>query len=215
VKPNNKLKSGDLELIEKCKEYYYPKFYNNNDPVHGPEHINEVLELAIEMLTSTDEYRLSVFSDKTTRIIIACFIHDIYVSVNRKNHHIKAYEYALYNREDPFLTVLSKYDRRAIAYAVLQHRASDMPVLDNKDNFYSIEGVIVASADRGIPKLQNIINRVKLISGKIDDRAYEHIYEKNGSHGYIQYPQFYINYFGKNTILKLRSDVDEWYLNRT
>ena len=205
------MENGDSLLIEACRKYYFPKYYDeNNDPMHGRSHIEDVLNLA-SMILDSSVIKQRVTGANVTRVILSVFIHDIFSSTHRKLHNVKAYEYVMYDKEDPFLIPLSKQDRIIIAYAVLQHRASDMPMLGYKDNFFSIEGEILASADRGVPSLDSVLSRARLKNETIDIKTINHIHEKYGVNGYIKFPELYKAYFGEEKISDFHKDVEEWY----
>jgi len=177
---------------------YYQDAYKKSDPIHGMEHILEVANMSAKLANEYapgDDYVMK-------NVLIAASIHDMFSDENRGQHHKLARNYALMDREDYNLIGMSAYRRNIIGYAVLQHRASNMP-----ETFHSLEAEILASADRGIPTLEAILARSSM-GGSVPDK--EHIKKKYGTGGYIEYPPLYIDHYGHDMIHKMQQDVDAW-----
>ena len=174
---------------QNVREFYKP-FYANGDEAHLIDHADDVCELALEI---NREY-----SDKL--VILASYIHDIFNAINRKKHHILAYEYVK-NRSDAFLQELSDEELKLVAHAVLEHRASF------KGKFFSKLSAIISSADRGLPDLNKIVIRSMLYNNANARDVYNHMVNKYGSKGYAKYPAIYQEIFTKE-LKEFKEEVD-------
>ncbi|MFI3256159.1 MAG: hypothetical protein R3Y52_01790 [Psittacicella sp.] len=195
-------KYGLNELYSYIRINIDPIYEKYADPIHGINHVHDVLNLSFEILQ--DESSASAYKI----IMIGSLCHDIYAGKDRKNHHLLAYEYVLNNlAPKEFLTIK---EITIAAQVCLEHRAS------YKGEFSSIYSEIVSSADRGEPKdmlrllKKSIIyhkyhfhtNRINTLKG-----AVEHIFEKNSRTGYAKYPDIYKKYYSQ-TLEKVWEEID-------
>lgn len=171
------MNADKLALID---QYYHDNYYQYSDSAHGIDHVRDVYSTA---LCLNERLCLGLNIEYVT---LAVYIHDIFSTTNRVNHHILAKTYVL-NRTDRWLTTVPQQALVVIAQAVYDHRAS--VVVNNQHlNPYSL---VLRMADRGVPCLNKCINRAyKFASiGKTDSlevatSTLEHVNKKYGIHGY-------------------------------
>ncbi len=179
IKQKNILKKEKkMRLFRDEVREYYKSYYENSDEAHLIDHPDSVCDLALKINKEFDE----------TLVILSAYIHDIFNKKDRKNHHKLAYEYVI-NSDDKYLKELSDQERKLIAHAVLEHRASF------KGIYYSKLSEIISSADRGLPDFKHVIKRsIKFNNNNIDD-VYKHIKEKYTTDGYAVFPDAYREIF--------------------
>jgi len=192
------------QLRKECEEEFSP-MYEGADPLHGMEHINQVVDSAMEIHEALRDSHIDINDSTAEMLMIACYVHDIFTNTNRKKHHINASDYVMSNigNDSKVIGRLSMYKRRIIAKAVEQHRASSMP-----SEFHSVVGEILASADRGAPSLRAILERATMGGSAIDEKFINHMKDKYGTGGYVRYPSIYVDYYGHMTIHQMHKDVD-------
>lgn len=184
-------------------EYWYEvinevrPFYERNDTAHNMKHACDVCDLALDM----HEYMIknnNAEAKKISRyeIIAAAWVHDIYSTLSRDNHHEVAATYVLDYQNKPIFEIFDKEQIHRISHAVREHRAS------YTGEYYSILSEIISAADRGIPNIELIINRsIVYRNGKAVDNAataravYEHIKQKYSRNGYGRFNNIYKEYF--------------------
>lgn len=171
-----------------------------NSISHGMDHVREVMVTAL-----TYNQKLDLRLD-TREIILASLLHDMYQNNQRDLHHQLGYEYVMKSTHKVFDGI----DRKTVAHAVLEHRAS------YKGKYYSLLSELIASADRSYPDLYKIVERCFVYTietnpnmsiDEIGLAVKKHIKEKYSKDGYIKYPKLYLKMYGKE-IEKLHNDVD-------
>jgi len=186
---------GYEKLRQEIREWFKP-FYEGEDLAHTIEHADEVCDLALRINTEKFD---EVYESK--HIMIAAYAHDMFTQSNRKLHHELAHDYiALTN--DPIIEELSDPERMTIAFAVLEHRAS------HKGKLTSQMSQIISAADRGVPDLDNIIDRSMKFNNGDYKQVVEHIKNKYGKEGYVKYSDFYQEMF-KKEIQILQEGIEE------
>lgn len=188
--------------------------YTKTDPGHRWDHIEAVKSAALQMA-----YKLGCL-DVIKEILIAVAYHDIFSTVeDRERHNILASQWILDNR----IKFMAKYNLNYnqmlfISYAILEHRAT------YKRGYSSIVSEVVAAADRGIPKADDLtyFDRSYLYArgqGKnIEQSKYhaiDHIQAKFGVVGKANVPVWYNELFGevleKRRHAILSSTVDSYF----
>jgi len=191
-----------VEFREEVRSYY-KHYYDKNDEAHKIDHADDVCNNALDI-----NERLNLKIDKK-EIILAAYIHDIFTGEDRKLHNKLAHDYVLLNTDDIFLKELDQITRNRIAIAVYEHRSSLQIV-----NFSGELAELIATADKGRLILTEMICRsykYHYREGKKVNEIYqsivEHLHEKFGSNGYIEYPKLYMRAYG-NDVRNLQKDVD-------
>ena len=159
---------------------YYQPYYEKSDEAHLINHADDVCDLALKINRECDE----------KLVILASYLHDMFNRDNRAKHNELAYEYVL-TADDKFLKELSGEERKQVAHAVLEHRASF------KGKFYSPLSAIISAADRGLPDLDFIVIRSMKFNNGNAQKVYEHISRKYGTNGYAKYPDVYREIFSE------------------
>lgn len=164
----------------------YMNIYEQNDAAHRIDHIDEVYQNAIQ-INSVLKLGLD-----TGFIAIVVYVHDLF-AVHRHNHHELAAAHLLTTNEW-YMTGISEHQRRILAAAVREHRASYTGA------YTSILSEVLASADKGAPTnllamIERSFNygRTKLALNPTDAtiHAFKHMHEKFGRNGYAKYPAIY------------------------
>jgi len=168
-----------LQFRQAVREFY-SHYYKDGDLAHQIDHADYVCNLALQLNQECDP----------KLIILAAYIHDIFNATDRKNHHTLAYNYVL-ESNNKFLKELSEQERKLVAHAVLEHRASF------KGEFYSKLSEIISSADRGTPDIKRVVIRSMQFNNGDAKSVYKHIKSKYGTNGYAKYPQSYQEIFSK------------------
>ncbi len=185
---------------KKAREYYNKKFYSNNDSAHKIDHADDVHK---SMIVISNKLKLNL---DTELMFMIAYIHDIFSSIDRNNHHALAYDYVM-DRCDNFISMFEYHEREIIAIAIKEHRASGNCKFSNK---YSLALKI---ADKGKPILDNIVKRSYLFHKQTvsDDVAISnvvnHIKTKYSRLGYAFKCDYYRHYYG-NELLKFWDSVD-------
>ncbi|MEI8067385.1 MAG: HD domain-containing protein [Candidatus Shapirobacteria bacterium] len=110
----------------------YEKMYDNFDGGHDRKHFISVRKLAVSL---AKKYA----PDKIELAYIAATLHDIGLSVSRKNHELNGEK--LIKKDKYLKTNLSKDDFKELCHAIRQHRAST-------GNPKTIVAKIVSDSDR-------------------------------------------------------------------
>lgn len=154
---------------------------------HGWEHIDHVLSKSIYY---RDKYNLKVDDDE---LILSVLFHDIYSHTDRDNHHelgakwIEASIHPLISND--------KEKQKRIANAIREHRAG------YKGAYYSPTSEILATADRDIPILEDVVFRSYLYTKEKNPtlthketiaEVLKHVEEKYSRKGYIQYTNMFV-----------------------
>lgn len=134
----------DIKFIDEVKEHF-SKFYENVDVAHGIPHVKEVMRLALSMNDLLD------LKLPFKEIVIASISHDIFSFSKRDTHHIDAGDYI---QTDVSTIYDDIEDRTNIVNAVKEHRGS------YTGEYSSLLSELISSADRGTPRLRNIIKRI-------------------------------------------------------
>ena len=176
------------------RNFYKPDLIKN-DPAHNLVHCDDVFK---RMLNMNDKLELGV---SEYLICLASYIHDIKAHVDRKNHHVLAYEYIKNNyKVDLFLKKLTKVEVHDLAMACLLHRASEKSIR------FSKLSNLLASGDKDEPDLYKIVTRSLKYNKNIFE-VYDHIIEKFSRNGYMNYNKFYVIYYGQEAIDSLYDDI--------
>jgi len=197
-------KLGVEKDIKKMSNVYLPMYENMKDPVHGVEHIKHVVSDALDIMLWLSDNGSPLGYDDIHMVLLACFCHDLFTLQDRENHHILGQKYFSDTQSDPLVAKLRTFDMITVGTAIYEHRASNQPY-----RFSSLVSEILASADRGAPVLANIVKRI-VGDRKLTIHMVNHISEKYGTSGYVQYPNLYIEYYGRNKIDLFHKDVDSW-----
>lgn len=177
-------KSINAELMTYIRENILPE-YDLNDSGHNINHINYVLNRAIEI---SQEYELN------KDILYVCVVfHDIACHIDRNNHEILSAKRA-YN--DKFLNaIFSDEQMTIIKEAIEDHRASLEYIPRN------IYGKILSSADRKIDIKTYLVAALSFDIKKYPERLKEEVI--NGSY------DFAIKKYGKNGYAIIKSYVED------
>lgn len=106
------------------------KLYETFDKGHGPDHRDSVHAFAMKLAENRAKNKYLVE--------LAAKLHDIGISRGREGHELFGYQMI---NEDPRFDTIGVYNKRILANAVREHRAST-------GNPKSIVGKIVSDADR-------------------------------------------------------------------
>lgn len=166
------------ELIKYININILPE-YNKNEKAHGKDHIIEVIERSLELSKELAVNLEIVYT-------VAAY-HDIGHYIDAKNHEIVSGKifYSDKNMEKFF----NREERKIIKEAIEDHRASA------KKSPRSIYGKIISSADRGIPNVENRIERAywytknhnpNYTEEEIKNEVYNHLRSKFGKDGYAK-----------------------------
>jgi len=165
----------------------------DNKDGHGQEHASDVFNNMLEYYGSKN------IPFKPGLLMLAALAHDMYVDVDRVNHHILAAEYLEDNRSVILETGFSNEEIDDLVEAVKHHRASNDEEL-NKNNILLSA---IRIADKGKPDLENVIKRsIKYYTNNIGDNdvatnVYKHIKEKFSRTGYGMQDEEYRKYYNE------------------
>jgi len=161
--------------------YLYHKIipiYRLFDQAHQMDHVEKVIHASLSIAKDYDVNHDMVY-------VIACY-HDIGMQFGRKDHHITG---GLFLYQDKTLrTFFNEEDMKIMQEAVEDHRAS------NTHEPRTIYGKIIAEADRDIDP-ETVLRRTtqfglkhypELSFDEHFERAYQHVEEKYGEHGYLK-----------------------------
>ena len=198
--------------IERLEKYFEGKFYTEENNSHGMDHVRGVYDLAKKMVETLN---LNVGQDE---LLIACYLHDIYSSIDRENHHEKGenhiWEYRGYHY---FLKDMDNDVIVRIAKAIAEHRAS------YKGEYWSELSEVLSAADRGALSTHDTIRRSfaytmeKNPDMKIQEvllNVWRHMKGKFGSKGYARYNNVFKNYF-KEELEFYQKFMDDLTLDET
>lgn len=183
-----------LDLRELLIDRYTDR-YATHDKAHRIDHVVSVCDLALEM-----NERMVLGLDRRL-IVVPALLHDLF-TWSRSNHEQLAY-YNILTNQDSWIQGFSDDERRSMALACLEHRAS------YKGTYSSLLSELIASADRGAPdSVERAIARsygyatTKLGMSETEARVHsvEHVKEKFGKGGYAKYPELYLRYFGERLV---------------
>lgn len=187
------LEHGYRMLRDHLIEIYTP-FYAMNDRAHQITHVISVCDLAVEI---NDSLELSL---SNSILVGAALTHDLFNN-NRELHHELALSYLKNNGID-WLDEFSTEDRRLMAHAAGEHRASF------KGTYTSLYSEVIAAADRGAPNVRSAIIRCAMYGvdklGFRGEKLYTHVIshmkDKFGVNGYATYPELYTEFFGDRLV---------------
>lgn len=180
-----------LELKE-FLVHRFAKQYALNDKAHQIDHVVDVCDRALRI---NDEYGLGL---DPKQIVISAICHDIF-TWSRNNHHHLAKEYLLTTSEQ-WILGFSDAERRDMAMAALEHRASW------KGGYSSMLSELIATADRGEPgNIEEKVRRCYLygvdkLKQSPEDaiaRIIPHLLEKYCADGYGNNPPLYYRVYGE------------------
>lgn len=166
------------KLIEYTKKYILPE-YDKNEKAHGKSHIIDVIERSIELSKNYDVNLDMVYT-------IAMY-HDIGHHIDAKKHEIVSAE--IFEKDENMKQFFNEEERKIIKEAIEDHRASA------KTEPRSIYGKIISSADRGIPSIENGIeksywyhkkHKPNCTEKEVKEGIYNHLKEKFGKNGYAK-----------------------------
>lgn len=176
----NKIKNLKEEFNSILEKSY------GNSLSHGWSHIDDVLSNAIYYAT---KYNIEVDYEE---LILAVLLHDIFNDDNRKEHHELAAKWV----ESSIHPIFKDKQKRArIANAIREHRAS------YSGEYYSTISELLATADREVPDLIKIIERMYMYRLDINPKEPHkeimtnilcHLRDKYSRVGYIQYTNMYV-----------------------
>lgn len=188
VEPN-KESFRDKALMRDYKEAFkdlLEKSYNSL--AHGMDHVEDVYKKAIYLNV---KYNLNIPKDE---IIVAALFHDMFQYKDRNKHHILAHDWIMSSMH-PMITLNDKKKQHRVALAIKEHRAS------YTEKYSSPLSELIATADRGLPDITNIIIRsykhqldkhpTKTHSDMIVE-VKNHLQEKFSVTGYSKYTYIYM-----------------------
>lgn len=178
----------------------FSKYWEMNDEAHRLKHFSNVEECA-----GIINHRADLRFDHVM-ITYAAFFHDMF-AWSRYNHHEMSAHWVL-TTDYPLIANLLDTDKKMLASACRQHRASFSGKFDNKF------AELMNAADRELPgDVPAMVERAILYRmGKGYSReealkpSIEHIKDKFGISGYARYPQIYLDVFEAD-LLQQRQDV--------
>ena len=187
-------------------------FYFKNDAAHKCDHMEEVYETMVDI---NHKLKLNI-NDKL--IFLTAYLHDAFEGVDRDKHEELAFYYVI-NIGDDYISKLSKSERKRVAVAILNHRASYKNTL-NDDSLT----IILRIADKGKPDLDTMLSRSLRYTisndnsrdlNKIFEDVKFHMCDKFGRNGYAwknkddKYTEYY-----NESIDKLWDEIDNLTLDR-
>lgn len=180
----------------------YRDHYALNDGAHRESHFREVTETALAMNRALD------LAECPRLITIVSWIHDLF-AWERGFHHELSYRWVL-GTSDPVITQLTPEERRKVAQACREHRASW------RGDYSSTLSELMSSADRGMASTQDVYHRAYLFARDrhgLDKeqallKAREHLVGKFGRGGYMRTPDIWQRYYGD--VLEQRYQDIEW-----
>lgn len=178
----------------------FSKYWEMNDEAHRLKHFSNVEECALII-----NYRADLRFDHVM-ITYAAFFHDMF-AWSRDNHHEMSARW-VETTAYPLVASLLKWDKKMLASACLQHRASFTGKFDNKF------AELMNAADRELPgNVPAMIERAvqyRMAQGFTREEslgpAVAHIVEKFSANGYARYPQIYLDVFEAD-LLQQRQDI--------
>jgi len=186
-----------IEQYQKLVREHFKKELMINDDAHGLEHCDAVLR---KMYRVKKHFNL-VVNEKL--MIMAAYIHDLKCHESREHHHTLSAEWVKNNADkDFFLMDLSTKEIVELYTAISEHRSRLNCGLTNTLS------VVLNTADKDEPRLDLILYR-SLQYNNDPLRVYEHIIDKYSRKGYIKYTKWYIDFYGKESLEKLYSDIDK------
>jgi len=167
-----------------------------NDDAHNLEHCDVVLQ---RMCRINKHFNLNV---NERVMVLAAYIHDLKCHISREQHHVLSAQWVKENIDkDIFLLDLSTIDFIDLYYSILEHRSSVGAELTSNLS------VVLNTADKDEPILDKILYRALQYN---DDpyKVYQHIKEKYSRDGYLKYTNWYVDYYGQDTINTLYNSID-------
>lgn len=167
----------------------YSAHYALNDAGHREDHFLDVQGTGLAMNEA-----LGLGQDPALITIVA-WVHDLFAWDRAQHHHLSA-EW-VYRTEDAVIATLTPEERRLVAEACREHRASW------KGEFTSTLSELISSADRGMASTREVLYRAYRYGVERDNltvdqgvvRAVEHLQEKFGRYGYQRLPEFYSAFY--------------------
>jgi len=163
-------------LIDFIKQHVLP-IYKNLDPAHQIDHVEKVIEDALDMARYHDVYHHMIY-------VIASY-HDVGMIHGREMHHVHGAN--MLANEATLKKWFTDEQIYIMKQAVIDHRASQ------KEPPQTIYGQIIAQADRDFD-LDVIIKRIvdygkdkhpNLPFEDFFEEGYQHLEEKYGKYGYM------------------------------
>lgn len=178
----------------------FSKYWEMNDEAHRLKHFGNVEGCALIINDRAD------LQFDHVMITYAAFFHDLF-AWSRYNHHEMSSHWVL-TTDYPLISFLPAGDKKMLADACLQHRASF------KGEFSSKFSELINAADREIPgNVPAMIERAvqyRMARGFTREEslgpAVAHIVDKFSANGYARYPQIYLDVFG-DELLQQRQDI--------
>lgn len=172
----------------------FTAMWSHNDHAHRQDHFEEVFQTAMEI-----QRRIGL--DYNPKLILfAAYFHDLF-AWSRSNHHVLSFEFIKATDHPLIEKHLNAAERRLVAIACLEHRASFTGEFTNGFS------ELINSADRGLPgDVQAMLERAMAYrSHRYPEEPVElcravsinHLKDKFGKGGYARYPEFYKRAFGK------------------
>lgn len=190
------------KVIEK-----YSSMWSILDPAHQLDHFDNVYEDAITLF-----HKNPTLNVNSNEIFLVAYFHDLF-TWSRENHH-QLIETFIYTTKCPLVNVLFSGDddsKNRVARACAEHRAS------YKGDYYSQLSLLMASADRGIPKdINTLIERsykyqLANVTKDKDEAillAKRHIVKKFSKEGYARIPKLLYNSY-RLEFEKIWTEVDK------
>ena len=173
-----------MKINKKLKDYIEKKVlpeYDKNEPAHGIEHINYVINRSFELV---EENNLDINPDMV--YTIAAY-HDIGHHIDSKTHEIISAD--IMYKDENLKKFFTDEERLTIKEAIEDHRASA------NDDPRTIYGKIVSSADRN-NTVEKCLRRTYTYGKKLDPnatdeelfkRAHDVLTKKFGKNGYAKF----------------------------
>lgn len=184
----------DIDTLRQAIVDAFGEAWSLNDEAHRQTHFEEVFQTGLLI-----NERLALNFDPKL-ILFAAYFHDMF-AWSRVNHHELSHTWMLTTDHPLIAENLEPHERRKVAVACLQHRASF------KKEFSSPFAQLINSADRELPgdvesMLQRAIQfRQKNNPGESSEEMHiasiTHLKEKFGHGGYARYPQMYLDCFAE------------------
>lgn len=169
-------------INQDLKEYIETQIlpiYLKNEEGHGLQHIEYVLRRSLKFAEQIPNLNINI-------VYIQAAFHDIAHHIDKDNHEKLSAQ--MFYQDDNIKRYFNEEERTIIKEAIEDHRAS----LETEPR--SIYGKILSSADR-TTNIEAFMKRTYTYTKKhfkeadeeqIVDRAYQHLQEKYGNHGYAK-----------------------------
>lgn len=185
----------------KCVVEKYNGAWALNDPAHRQGHFDEVYHHGVWL---NKQLKLGF---KEEYIFVAAYFHDLF-AWSRNNHHEMSYHFILTTDCYIVTELLGKVGssgREVVAMACKEHRASYKGVHTYlfTDFFASADrGVILSTTERVVEVVRRAYRYSKATmegatEQEVLDNVLQHMYDKFGSNGYMNYPMVYSKAYEK------------------